>query len=120
MAAGWFTDDAHRKIHELTGGVPRLINQLCEHALMMLARGSIERLEGDQMELAWSDLQQLPPPRKIFAVGDVEQRAQTVAEHAIEFGELTTTSRLGDGQVSRRTDEPESDAVRFVTDIGSF
>ena len=57
-----FTDDALRSVYRATDGIPRLINQVCDHALILASLGDRTSITSDAIEEAWSDLQQLPPP----------------------------------------------------------
>jgi hypothetical protein len=49
-------------VHKATGGVPRLINQVCDHVLLLAYAASVRRIEPAHVEEAWADLQQLPTP----------------------------------------------------------
>lgn len=57
-----FTADAQTAVHTATDGIPRLINQVCDHALMLAALGGHRQLDAGGIEEAWADLQQLPVP----------------------------------------------------------
>ena len=79
-----FTADALRAIHTATDGIPRLVNQVCDHALMLAALGGHKQLGPAGIEEAWADLQQLPVPW---------HEQPTVAASAdsggiVEFGQL--------------------------------
>lgn len=80
MADNIFVDGALASIHKCTSGTPRLINQLCDHALVLGAAGGHTRLNDRGVREAWSDLQHLPPPEDI--------RPQTPVEDVVEFGSL--------------------------------
>jgi len=83
-ADGMFANDALEAIYTATDGIPRLINQLCDHALVLAALGGHEQLNAAGIEEAWADLQQLPLPWS-------EKAAPAVAEESgsiIEFGLL--------------------------------
>jgi len=56
------TDDALRAVYRATDGVPRLINQVCDHALILADLAGLERLTAETIDEAWADLQQLPGP----------------------------------------------------------
>ncbi|MBX9788092.1 MAG: AAA family ATPase [Pirellulales bacterium] len=58
-----FTDDAVRRLQQATDGVPRLVNQLCDHALVLGAAAGRLRLDAAAISVAWADLQQFPAPR---------------------------------------------------------
>ncbi|MCC5888351.1 MAG: AAA family ATPase [Gammaproteobacteria bacterium] len=54
--AGWrndpiFTDDAFASIFEITGGVPRLINMLCDRLLLFCYLESVNRIEKSAVEI---------------------------------------------------------------------
>lgn len=77
-----FTEDAHAAVHQATDGVPRLVNQLCDHALVLAVVNERRQVDARLIEEAWSDLQQLPAPCQgpsTEASGD---------EGVIEFGTL--------------------------------
>jgi type II secretory pathway predicted ATPase ExeA len=74
-------DAALSAIHRLTDGVPRLINQLCDHALILSAVAGQKRLDEARVEEAWADLQQLPVPQMSLPSGEE-------ASSIIEFGAL--------------------------------
>jgi type II secretory pathway predicted ATPase ExeA len=57
-----FASDALDAIHRATDGIPRLINQVCDHALLMAYAGGVRLLPAAAIEEAWADLQQLPTP----------------------------------------------------------
>lgn len=84
------TNDVYLAVHQATDGVPRLINQLCDHALLLaFARGQ-RQMTRAVIEEAWADLQQLPTP---WTGGEAKEEEGNI----IEFGGLDD-------------DEPESEA----------
>jgi type II secretory pathway predicted ATPase ExeA len=60
--ADLFPVESCRMVHKATGGVPRLINQVCDHVLLLAYAASVRRIEPAHVEEAWADLQQLPTP----------------------------------------------------------
>ena len=52
-------DDA---VYSVCDGVPRLINQLCDPALMVAAAAGREMATAADIAAAWRDIQRLPPP----------------------------------------------------------
>ncbi|MBN2473459.1 MAG: AAA family ATPase [Pirellulales bacterium] len=76
------SDETCRRIHQVTDGVPRLINQVCDHALLLAYVAGRHHLEPNDVEEAWADLQQLPPPRS----GQTE--TADAGDNVIEFGGL--------------------------------
>jgi type II secretory pathway predicted ATPase ExeA len=57
-----FSDGALEAIYRATDGVPRLINQVCDHALLLAHAHQSQRVEAESVEEAWAELQQLPAP----------------------------------------------------------
>lgn len=55
-----FSRECTGLIYELTGGVPRIVQQLCEHALILAAVAGKSTLTELAIHEAWNDLQQLP------------------------------------------------------------
>ena len=85
-----FDNEALKAIHECSGGCPRLINQICEHALMIAATQSPHLVTESKVREAWNDVQGIPgdwsapapaPPAPTELEGD---DSWTV----IEFGQL--------------------------------
>ena len=57
-----FNSSALQVIYDATNGIPRLINQLCDHALVMASIAGQRVLNDRGIQKAWTDLQQLPEP----------------------------------------------------------
>jgi hypothetical protein len=77
---GVFEPTAYEAIYSATGGVPRLVNQLCDHALVLAQLAGERPIGGVVIEEAWSDLQQLPSPWQMAP--------STEASQVIEFAPL--------------------------------
>ncbi len=80
-----FVDESLTAIHRASDGIPRLINQLADHALMLAAAGGQPCVNAAGIEEAWSDLQQLPVPFE--SQGGAGHSEQQGGE--IEFGSLS-------------------------------
>jgi type II secretory pathway predicted ATPase ExeA len=78
--ADLFPAETCQMIHKATDGVPRLINQVCDHVLLLAYAAGIRRIEPAHVEEAWADLQQLPTPWNASA--------EPSGEGVIEFGGL--------------------------------
>lgn len=79
-----FTSDALEAVYRATDGIPRLINQVCDHALMLAFAGGRKQISRAGIEEAWSDLQQLPIPW-----AESKQPASGAGQGGIiEFGNL--------------------------------
>lgn len=95
-----FAEDALGAVHQATDGVPRLVNQLCDHALVLAVVNEQRQVDARLIEEAWADLQQLPAPRQApasDAFGD---------EGVIEFGELEETEFEEPSESGAGTVEP--------------
>ncbi len=57
-----FPAETCHTVHKATDGVPRLINQVCDHVLLLAYGADVRRIEPAHVEEAWADLQQLPTP----------------------------------------------------------
>jgi type II secretory pathway predicted ATPase ExeA len=75
-----FSTEACRSVHQATDGVPRLVNQLCDHAMLLAFSDGQSQINTRCVEEAWADLQQLPTPY----AGEPEADTGAV----IEFGGL--------------------------------
>ena len=80
-----FASDALDAVYRATDGVARLVNQVCDHALMLALAGGRRQLNAAGIEEAWADLQQLPTPWN--DAGRAERR-EPASDGIIEFGGL--------------------------------
>ncbi len=79
-----FTSEALEAVYNATDGIPRLVNQLCDHALLLAFAGGKRQLAAAGIEEAWSDLQQLPTPWNASKGAPATERTAGV----VEFGSL--------------------------------
>jgi type II secretory pathway predicted ATPase ExeA len=93
------TDDALQAVYHASGGIPRLINQLSDHALMLLAARGGQQLYAAMIDEAWADLQQLPIPHP----GDLQPPAADSG--VVEFG------ALDDAFAAEEDDDDDTDIV---------
>lgn len=61
-AGALFAPDACQAVYQATDGVPRLVNQVCDHALILAYAEGERSVSAALVEEAWADLQQLPTP----------------------------------------------------------
>jgi len=106
-----FVDDAWQAVYHASGGIPRLINQVCDHALV-LAAARRRILDAELIEEAWSDLQQLPLPWTSKA-----NTGQAAAGTVVEFGSLAmsdpeTADEDEDNGEDNGEDDDQDDAHR--------
>lgn len=57
-----FTPDGLDALYRASDGVPRLLSQVCDRALMTAVEESCDAVDARVVQLAWSDLHQLPAP----------------------------------------------------------
>lgn len=100
-----FTADAIQNIYKATNGVPRLVNQICDHTLLMASVANVHEVDGRLVEEAWADLQQIPVPTSALRNIGTENSSEVV----IEFGSLDEDDH---SQAS------QSDAESIVVDFG--
>lgn len=80
-----FSQEALEAIYKGSDGIPRLINQISDHALLTAAQAKRRPVDAATIEKAWSNLQQLPSPWTETAA---DRTSGFVAGEAIEFGDL--------------------------------
>ena len=76
-----FDEEALRAVHRASDGTPRLINQVCDHALLLAALAGARRVSPQIVEEAWADLQRLPSPW-------TQPQRNAPSEQVVEFGGL--------------------------------
>jgi type II secretory pathway predicted ATPase ExeA len=81
-----FPEAACESVFQATGGVPRLVNQVCDHALLLAYVAGRRTIDAADIEEAWSDLQQLPTP------WSGEPKSDSSGSGVIEFGSLDDSS----------------------------
>ncbi len=84
------TGEALRTVYAASEGIPRLVNQVMDHALVLgIASGQCP-ISAALIEEAWSDLQQLPAPWHTASLA-----GNTDNSSLIEFGELAEDTNDG-------------------------
>jgi type II secretory pathway predicted ATPase ExeA len=76
-----FPEATCQNVFQATGGVPRLVNQVCDHALLLAYVAGQRMIDPANIEEAWSDLQQLPTPWNAEPKSDP-------SNGVVEFGSL--------------------------------
>ena len=96
-----FPAESCNSVYKATDGVPRLINQVCDHALLLAYAGGKRQVEPGLVEEAWADLQQLPTPWNEQSDSD---------RNIIEFGGLddepAEAGKADDAKAFDGDDEP--------------
>ena len=80
-----FTAEALKSIYKATEGIPRLINQLVDHALIMATANGAPEIDQPEVDEAWADLQQLPFPTH----RRTDNTSSELPTDIIEFGQLS-------------------------------
>ncbi len=95
-----FSEEACDAVYQATDGVPRLVNQLCDHALILAFADNQTTIDRSGIEEAWADLQQLPTPWN----GDSQDRS---SETVIEFGGLEDDDEVFESSTEDELEEQE-------------
>jgi type II secretory pathway predicted ATPase ExeA len=106
-AESLFPSEACYSVHRATDGVPRLINQLCDHALLLAYANEERGIKVERVEEAWADLQQLPTPWNGEKPASSGQKADV-----IEFGSLDGD----DDHAPAEHPEPATPILRVTAD----
>lgn len=78
-----FAEEALHAVYAASDGIPRLISQVCDRAIVMAVKSGESRIDAETIQNAWSDLHQLPAPWHSPA-----KQALADQSAAIEFGVL--------------------------------
>jgi type II secretory pathway predicted ATPase ExeA len=109
-AESLFSPEALKAVYSATDGVPRLVNQVCDHALVLSAVGGHTQIGAEAIEEAWSDLQQLPAPWH-----QTSRRDHAAPSTAIEFGQLQDDEAASYSTVQDGAEAAESPAETRAT-----
>lgn len=80
-----FAANAYDALFNATDGVPRLVNQVCDRAMILANAQHLGQVDASAIQAAWADLQQLPAPWN--ASNDLTPSAASDAG-VLEFGSL--------------------------------
>ena len=85
-----FPAETIAKLHELTDGCPRLINQVCDFVLILAGTRGATTISPSLIQEAWNDVQSLPMGSGSIATADASPMAETADNEwtLIEFGQL--------------------------------
>ena len=91
-----FTADAWEAIFDATDGVPRIVNQLCDRALVDANAAGRSHIDRQIIQSAWADIQQLPTPWDTPA----PTTAPSAPLQVVEFGCLSESFTKDSSSVS--------------------
>lgn len=87
-----FQTEAIRAVADACDGNPRLINQVCDHALILCASAGKNVVTRELVHEAWTDLQRLPGPWESLTSHSTFENHETntiASEGVVEFGGLS-------------------------------
>ncbi len=67
------SEDAIERVHELSGGVPRVINRLCDHAFLIAFAAEKPMVDRDTIDAAWVELQEVELANQQIQAPDVAE-----------------------------------------------
>ncbi len=117
-----FCDEACDAVFNATDGVARLVNQVCDHALLVAYAEGATRIDAASVQEAWADLQQLPTPwnddepaeGNIIEFGGLDD---ATSNSAPEADEPTLPSEAGGVvEIGSLEDDPVEEAIRLSSD----
>jgi type II secretory pathway predicted ATPase ExeA len=85
-------ESACTAVFDATDGVPRLVNQLCDSALLLASSQNCRLVDRDVIQAAWADLQQLPTHWE----NPTTTTAYSAAADVVEFGSLLDHAPVDD------------------------
>lgn len=83
-----FTGDAIIAVHEFSDGCPRVINQVCDYALVLAASQQIDRITADVVTSAWNDVQSIPSTPSTYSISETINAGDDESVTMLEFGQL--------------------------------
>lgn len=99
------SSEACHAVYQATDGVPRLVNQVCDYALLLACAAGRKQIDRAVIEEAWADLQQLPTP---WNDGSDEAAPES---GIIEFGGLDDEPESFGGEADDFQPDGEDEAV---------
>lgn len=110
-----FTGDAMKSVHQSSDGCPRIINQICDYALVLAASQGSQRVTAEIVQDAWRDVQSLPgsaPAIPTIPSQPIQQQPETtsfVSEPSSVISEQQTDSDLMVIEFGQLTDDDDLD-----------
>jgi type II secretory pathway predicted ATPase ExeA len=124
-----FAADAWDVLFQTTDGVPRLVNQLCDRAMLLADERRAPLVNEPIVRVAWADLQQLPSSHALNESATQKSGQSTVIEFGglqntatdenVEFADDNAASDIAPqrdivGSAATRVEFPTDDATRFT------
>ena len=91
---GMFPVETIAKLHELTDGCPRLVNQVCDFVLILASTRGATTVSANLIQEAWNDVQSLPMGSGINVATNSSSTTKSAETDwtVIEFGQLEDDS----------------------------
>ncbi|MDA7951498.1 MAG: AAA family ATPase [Pirellulaceae bacterium] len=115
-----FQEEAKELVYQATDGVPRIINQVCDHALMLSALANTYEITPEGINESWQDLQQfsLVASNNAPSLAPTPQnRGASPIEGVVEFGSLDDEELGSDLSQERFTEETLASASQQLDHI---
>ncbi len=117
----YFDETALKEIATTTGGIPRLVNQLCDQCLVSLVASNGKMVAAEMVRNAWCDIQNLPRQSVVAAVQPTggNSSGPVMEMDSVEFGGLddepgnTSDDVAGPGKTAVPTDDPQVAQLNF-------
>lgn len=90
-----FDEASLEAVYIATNGIPRLVNQVCDHALVLATANGQSCVTRELINEAWSDIQRLPVEWHVLGT-----QSDSKNEHVIEFGSFNETAADSDADCS--------------------
>lgn len=125
-AEALFDGDAFAAVYRATDGIPRLVNQVCDHALVLAYADGVTEISAALVEQAWADLQQLPTPWSIpspsaRSTGGTVEFGRLDDEESFEPDTELPSVRFPTERIGRRTASETAfeDAAEFTDEVAA-
>jgi len=96
------TQDALQAVFSASQGIPRLVNQLMDHAMVLVAQHATDSITQDVIHDSWGKLQQMPT---LWSTSSSASHASS-AMNPIEFGSLEEDGPAFTSPVTQHLEEP--------------
>ncbi len=101
-----FSVEAGSAVHTASGGVQRLVVQLCDQAYLSAVEAKIPCVDADLIQSVWAQIQQLPDPCSEMP----KSSPSTSSDSCIEFGSLDDDSPSGFDDLNSGFDPDKADS----------
>ena len=104
-----FEPTAIEALAEISNGIPRVVNQICCHAMILAACNRLPKVSRELIGETWADIQKLPNPWAETREDAVDSDDWSV----VEFGELDDSGQRSEQQESVSHAEPKAPSLEL-------